>query len=57
MGIGPHLATRGKSHGFSRVAAGTWAIFSGYGGDGLSKLEFVQGSQDTSLVMRENSGI
>ena len=22
-GIGPHLAARGKSHGFSRVAAGT----------------------------------
>ena len=26
-GIGPHLAGRGKSHGFSRVAAGTWGIF------------------------------
>ena len=26
-GIGPHLAGRGKSHGFSRVAAGTWCIF------------------------------
>ena len=25
--IGPHLAARGKSHGFSRVAAGTWGIF------------------------------
>ena len=23
-GIGPHLVARGKSHGFSRVAAGTW---------------------------------
>ena len=23
-GIGPHLARRGKSHGFSRGAAGTW---------------------------------
>ena len=41
-GIGPHLATRGKSHGFSRVAAGTWGIFSSYGGDVHSKLEFVQ---------------
>ena len=32
----------GKSHGFSRVAAGTWGIFSGYDGDAHSKLEFVQ---------------
>ena len=23
-GIGPHLVARGKSNGFSRVAAGTW---------------------------------
>ena len=23
-GVGPHLVARGKSHGFSRVAAGTW---------------------------------
>ena len=42
MGIGPHLAERGKSHGFSRVAAGTWGIFSSYGGDVHSKLQFVQ---------------
>ena len=34
-GIGPHLVSRGKSHGFSRVAAGTWVIFSSYGGDGI----------------------
>ena len=27
-GIGPHLVARGKPHGFSRVAAGTWVIFS-----------------------------
>ena len=31
-GIGPHLAVRGKSHEFSRVAAGTWCIFSSYAG-------------------------
>ena len=42
MGIGPHLAARGKSHGFSRFAAGTWGIFSSYGADVHSKLEFVQ---------------
>ena len=28
----------GKSHGFSRVAAGTWGIFSSYRGDVHSKL-------------------
>ena len=27
-GIWPHLVVRGKSHGFSRVAAETWGIFS-----------------------------
>ena len=41
-GIGPHLEARGKSHGFSRVAAGTWSIFSIYGTDVHSKLQFVQ---------------
>ena len=40
-GIGPHLVTRGKSHGFSRVAAGTWGIFSSYDGDAHCKREFV----------------
>ena len=38
-GIGPHLSLRGKSHGFSRVTAGTWGIFSSYSGDIHSKLE------------------
>ena len=36
-GIGPHLAGRGKYHGFSRDAAGTWGIFSSYSGDVHSK--------------------
>ena len=40
-GIGPHLAARGKSHEFSRVAAGTWCIFSSYAGDGHLKHGFV----------------
>ena len=31
----------GKSHGFSRVAAGTWGTFSSYDGDAHSKREFV----------------
>ena len=39
-GIGPHLAAREKSHGFSRVAAGTWGIFSSYDGYAHSKREF-----------------
>ena len=40
-GIGPHLVARGKSNGFSRVAAGTWGIFSSYDGDADSEREFV----------------
>ena len=40
-GIGPHLVAMGKSHGFSRVAAGTWGTFSSYDGDAHSKREFV----------------
>ena len=30
-----------KSHGISRVSAGTWGIFSSYDVDALSKREFV----------------
>ena len=41
QGIGPHLVARGKSHGFSRVAAGTWGTFSSYDGGAHSKREFV----------------
>ena len=40
-GIGPHVVARGKSHGFSRVAGGTWGIFLSYDGDAHSKREFV----------------
>ena len=40
-GFGPHLVARVKSHRFSRVAAGTWGIFSSYDGDAHSKREFV----------------
>ena len=31
-GIVLHLSPSGKSHGFSRVAVGTWGMFSCYGG-------------------------
>ena len=55
-GIGPHLAARGKSHEFSRVAAGTWCIFSIYGRDGHLKLGFVPRRQDTCLVMTDTYG-
>ena len=47
----------GKSHDFSRGAEGTWGIFSSHGGDGHSKLLFVQGRQDSCLVKRDTSGI
>ena len=40
-GIAPHLMARGKSHGFSRVAADTWDIFTSYDRDAHSKREFV----------------
>ena len=55
--IRPQLAERVMSHGFSRVAAGTWFMFSSYGGDVNSKLEFVQWSQDTCQGMRDTSGM
>ena len=41
-GIGSHFVARGNSNAFSRVSAGTWGIFSSYGGDVHSKLEFGQ---------------
>ena len=57
QGNGPTLAAKGKSHEFSRVAAGTWSIFSSYSGDGHLKLGFLQRSLDSCLVMTDNSGI
>ena len=56
-GIGPHLTASGKSHGFSRVAVETWAIFSSNSGDGPSKCVFVHQRQNSCLVMRDTSGI
>ena len=40
-GTGPHLVARGKSHGFYRVVAGPWGVFSSYEGDAHSKREIV----------------
>ena len=51
------FSPRGKSHGFSQVAAGTWGIFSSYGGDVHSKLEFIQRNQDTCLGTTDTSGM
>ena len=55
-GIGPHLTATGKTPGFSRVVVGTWGIFSSYGGDGHSKLMFVQRCHDSCLAKRDTSG-
>ena len=56
-GTRPHLTARGKSHGFYGLAAGTWGIFLNFRGDGHLKLEFVQRSHDSYVVMMDNSGI
>ena len=50
QGIRAPSPLRGMSHGISRVAAGTWGIFSSYSGDGNSKLHLVQRSQDSCLA-------
>ena len=55
--IKPHLPASVMCHGISRVAAGTWGIFSSYSGDGHAKLHFVQRSQNSSLVTMDTSGI
>ena len=52
-----HLVGRVKSHGFSRAEARTWAIFSSYGGDGHSKLEYVQRHNYSCLVKTDITGI
>ena len=56
-GIMPYLSARRKSNGFSRVAARTWGTFSSNGGDGHSKLEFVQRCQDSCVVAGDTSGL
>ena len=51
--VGLQLVARGKSHGFSRVAAGTWGIFSSGGGVNTSKPVFVQRRKDYCLDARD----
>ena len=55
--MGLHLAARGKSHGFSRLAAGTWGMFSSCSGDVTSKPVFVQRHQESCLVTRNTARI
>ena len=40
----PHVAVRGKSHGFSRVAAENWVIFSSMAGMILQSSFFFSGT-------------
>ena len=54
--IRPHLVARGNSHGFSRVAWRTWDICSRDGGDGPSKVVYVQQHQDSSLLATDSTG-
>ena len=56
-GIGPHFLARVKSHDFSQVAAGTWAIFTSYSRDDPLKLVFLQQCQDSCLVRWDTCGI
>ena len=55
--IKPHLPAWGMCHLISRIAVGTWGIFSSYSGEGPLKLHFVQQSQDSGLVTTGTSGI
>ena len=42
---------------FAWIAAGTWNIFSCFGGDNPSQLLFVQRRQESCVVMKDTSGI
>ena len=54
--IRPQLVVRGKSQGFSRVAAGPRGMFSIYGGDGASIIVLVQRRQVSCLIERDTFG-
>ena len=56
QGIRALSPTEGMTHVISRVAAGTWGLFSSYSGDGRLKLHLVQRSQDSCLVRTDTSG-
>ena len=42
---------------FARIAAGTWDIFSCFGGDNPSQLLFVQRRQESCILLKDISGI
>ena len=56
-GIAFHPAVKGKSHGFSQFATGTWGTFSSYGGMVIQNQVFAQRHEGSCLVTRETSGI
>ena len=47
---------RGTSHVFTRVVSRTWDVFVRDGGDGASKVVYVQRHQDYCLLARESMG-
>ena len=56
-GIGPHLVATGKSHGFSRVAAGNWGIEKRWAGEKQAGIKIARRNinnlrytDDTTLV-------
>ena len=57
QGIRASSPAEGVVSFFSRVAAGTWGLFSSYSGDGHSKLHFVQEKKDFCLVQTDTSEI
>ena len=57
QGTRASFPARGMSHTISRVAEGTWGIFTRYSADGHSKLHFVQLSQDTCVFRKGTSRI
>ena len=54
--VRPHLAASGKSQAFSRVASGTWDVFSRDAGDGASEVVYVQRHQYSCLLARDSLG-
>ena len=56
QGIRALTPAEGMSHLVSRVAAGTWGIFSSYNGDSHSKLHLIQRSPDSCLVRVDTTG-
>ena len=56
QGIRALTPAEGDYSRISRVAAGTWGIFSSYSMDGSSQLHLAPRSQDSRLVRTDTSG-